>query len=112
MSSTLRPLTSGMTPAEVSWTLIPLVTTPFPRSMVWYHPNASAWACNSSGVVTARERSEARRCPWRGGLRATGGLRVPGGEDLVQHRQEGVVPRVPGPEVLAGSLGQHIWGSD
>ena len=58
MSSTLRPVTSGMTPAEVSWTLMPLVTTPLPRSMVWYQPNASAWACNSAGVVTARERSE------------------------------------------------------
>ncbi len=59
MSSTLLPTTSGMTPTEVSWTLMPLVTTPLPRSMVWYHPNASACACSSDGEVMGRERSEA-----------------------------------------------------
>ena len=67
MSSTLRPLTSGITPAEVSWTLMPLVTTPLPRSIVWYQPNASAWACNSSAVVTAGERSESGAAPHSAG---------------------------------------------
>ena len=67
MSSTLRPVTSGMTPAEVSWTLMPLVTTPLPRSMVWYHPNASACACSSSGERHGRE-SVARRVARRAAL--------------------------------------------
>src|ERR1700735_3517626 len=57
MSRTLRPVTSGITSWEVSWTLIPFVTTPLPRSIVWYHPIASACSWSSWGVVTGGQRS-------------------------------------------------------